>query len=58
MSYRQNTSTAQQAEIEMLLETIIELDTAVRSRFYQVNPAARRFRLQAQRTVGRALVET
>ena len=37
---------AEQAEIKMILETIVKLDAAIGGRFDQMNSAARRFRFQ------------
>ena len=39
-------SAAQKAEMKMFLETIIQFDSPFGSRFYQVNPATRRFRFE------------
>jgi hypothetical protein len=40
----------------MLREPFVELDTPFGSGFDEMNPAARRFRLQLQGSIGRALV--
>ena len=52
------TGTAQKTEIEMLRKAFIELDTSFGSGFDEMNPAARRLRLQLQGSIGRALVQT
>jgi hypothetical protein len=41
----------------MLFEALIELDPPIGGGFDQVDPAARRFRLEAQDAVRRALVQ-
>jgi hypothetical protein len=51
-------SAAQQAQMKMLLETIIQFDAPLGGGFDQVNPAARRFRFELQSSIGRALVQT
>jgi hypothetical protein len=42
----------------MLLKTVSKIDPPFGGGAHQVNSAARRFGLQAQRAVGRALIQT
>jgi hypothetical protein len=49
-------SPAEEAEIEVFFETIVKLDTAVSGRFDEMNPAARRLRLEAQGAIGGTLI--
>ena len=51
-------SAAEQAQMKMLLETIIQFDAPFGGGFDQVNPAARRFRFELQSSIGRALIQT
>ena len=51
-------SAAQQAQMKMLLETIIQFDSPFGGGFDKVNPAARRFRFELQGSIGRTLIQT
>jgi hypothetical protein len=42
----------------MFFESVVKLDAPIGGSFDQVDPAARRFRLEAQDAVRRALVQT
>ena len=42
----------------MIREAFVELDTSFGGGFNQMNPAARRFRLQLQGAIGRTLIQT
>jgi hypothetical protein len=41
----------------MLFEALVKLDTPFGGGFHEMNPSARRFRLQPQRAISRALVQ-
>ena len=47
---------AEKAEIEVLLETLVELDPPFGGGLDQMNTPARRFRLEPQRAIGRTLI--
>jgi hypothetical protein len=49
-------SPAEEAKIEVFFETIVKLDPAVSGRFDEVNPAARRLRLETQGAIGGTLI--
>ena len=49
---------AEQTEIEMLFETVVQLDAPIGGRFDQMDSAARRFGFEAGHAIGRTLVQT
>ena len=49
---------AEKAELEMLLEAIIQFNTPFGCGFDQMDSAARRFRFETEHAVGRALIQT
>ena len=52
------TGAAEKAKLEMLLEAIVQFNAPFGCGFDQMDSAARRFRLEAQHAVGRALIQT
>ena len=49
---------AEQTEIKMLFEALVEFDAPFGGGLDQMNAPARRLRLEPQRAIGRALVQT